>query len=227
MTERLTLQFRDLESVRDVDTFVDRAGALDNDAVRLKADGEILTAWVQVLSPRGLSDTTPTVLGMRGFSLATPAQLDIVVPIESLRARLATVETEDGVVSVTLPAAVPSIRWTVTLPPRDGWEITGKVNASDLDKVARDGIKEVQKNIPTEAEERVVRSVRSQVWGSNISKKIGLPAGVAFAAVTLGFVTDKTLPVSIRDPWIRVSSGAGDVIAKRTEIVLDDDPLQQ
>lgn len=227
MAERVTLTFGDAESVRDLDTFVDRAGAIENDAVRLIADGTVLTAWVQVLSPRGLSDTTPTVLGMRGFALASPTHVDLVVPIESFRARLANPDVADGSVVVTLPAVVPSIRWTVTLPPREGWEVTGKLNASDLEKVARDGIKEVQKNIPTEAEERVVRSVRSQVWGSNISKKIGLPAGVAFAAVTLGFLTEKTLPVSIRDPWIRVSSTGGDVVAKRTEVVLDDDPLQK
>ena len=227
MAERVTLTLGDAESVRDLDTFIDRAGSIENEAVRLIADGTVLTAWVQVLSPRGLSDTTPTVLGMRGFALAAPAHVDLVVPIESLRVRLATPEVHDGSVVVTLPAAVPSIRWTVTLPPRDGWEVTGKLNATDLEKVARDGIKEVQKNIPTEAEERVVRSVRSQVWGSNISKKIGLPAGVAFAAVTLGFLTEKTLPVSIRDPWIRVSSSGGDVVAKRTEVVLDDDPLQK
>lgn len=225
--ERVTLAFRDGESVRDLDTFVDRAGVLENESVRLIADGDVLTAWVQVLSPRGLSDTTPTVLGMRGFALAAPAHVDLVVPIESLRVRLGTLETADGTFVVTLPAAVPSIRWTVTLPPRDGWEVTGKVNSSDLEKVSRDGVKEIQKNIPTEAEERVVRSIRSQVWGSNISKKIGLPAGVAFAAVALGFLTEKTLPVSIRDPWIRISSAGGDVIAKRTEVVLDDDPLQK
>lgn len=225
--ERVTLAFRDGESVRDLDTFVDRAGVIENESVRLIADGDVLTAWVQVLSPRGLSDTTPTVLGMRGFALAAPAHVDLVVPIESLRVRLGTPETADGTFVVTLPAAVPSIRWTVTLPPRDGWEVTGKVNSSDLEKVSRDGVKEVQKSIPTEAEERVVRSIRSQVWGSNISKKIGLPAGVAFAAVALGFLTEKTLPVSIRDPWIRISSAGGDVIAKRTEIVLDDDPLQK
>lgn len=223
MTERVTLTFRDAESVRDLDTFIDRAGAIENESVRLLADGGVLTAWVQVLSPRGLSDTTPTVLGMRGFALATPAHVDVVVPIESLRVRLSNPEVADDSVTVTLPAAVPSIRWTVTLPPREGWEVTGKVNASDLERVARDGVKEVQKNIPTEAEERVVRSIRSQVWGANISKKIGLPAGVAFGAVTLGFLTDKSLPVSIRDPWIRVSSAGGDVIAKRTEVVLDDD----
>lgn len=227
MTERVTLTFGDAESVRDLDTFVDRAGVIENDSVRLLADGDVLTAWVQVLSPRGLSDTTPTVLGMRGFALSTPAHVDLVVPVESLRVRLGNAEPTDDAVVVTLPAAVPSIRWTVTLPPRDGWEVTGKVNATDLEKVARDGVKEVQKNIPTEAEERVVRSIRSQIWGANISKKIGLPAGVAFAAVTLGFLTEKTLPVSIRDPWIRVSSAGGDVIAKRTEVVLDDDPLQK
>lgn len=225
--ERVTLAFRDGESVRDLDTFVDRAGVIENESVRLIADGDVLTAWVQVLSPRGLSDTTPTVLGMRGFALAASAHVDLVVPIESLRVRLGTPENTDGTFVVTLPAAVPSIRWTVTLPPRDGWEVTGKVNSSDLEKVSRDGVKEVQKNIPTEAEERVVRSIRSQVWGSNISKKIGLPAGVAFAAVALGFLTEKTLPVSIRDPWIRISSAGGDVIAKRTEVVLDDDPLQK
>jgi hypothetical protein len=65
------------------------------------------------------------------------------------------------------------------------------------------------------------------VWGSNVAQSIGLPAGVAFAAVTLGFLSDKSLPVSIRDPWIRVSSAGGDIIAKRTEVVLDDDPLQK
>ena len=227
MTERLTLHLPDSESVRDLDTFIDRAGAIENESVRLIADGDVLTAWVQVLSPRGLSDTTPTVLGMRGFALSTPAHFDIVVPIESLRARLASPEATGEAHTVTMPATVPSIRWTVTLPPRDGWQTTGTVNASDLKKVARDGIAEVRKGIPTEAEERVVRSVRSQVWGSNIAQAIGLPAGVAFAAVTLGFLSGRSLPVSIRDPWIRVSSAGGDVIAKRTEVVLDDDPLQK
>ena len=227
MTERLTLHLPDSESVRDLDTFIDRAGVIENESVRLIADGDVLTAWVQVLSPRGLSDTTPTVLGMRGFALSTPAHFDIVVPIESLRARLGSPEATGESHTVTMPATVPSIRWTVTLPPRDGWQTTGTVNASDLKKVARDGIAEVRKGIPTEAEERVVRSVRSQVWGSNIAKAIGLPAGVAFAAVTLGFLSDRSLPVSIRDPWIRVSSAGGDVIAKRTEVVLDDDPLQK
>lgn len=222
-----SITFADVESVHDLVTFLGRAEAIENHAVRLCADGAVLTVWVQVLGPRGLSDTTPTVLGMRGFALTEPTNFDIVVPVESLQVRLKTaVDTNDST-TVSLPAESPSIRWTVTLPPRDGWNTTGKVNAADLASVARDGIKEIQKQVPAEAEERVVRSIRSQVWGSNISKKIGLPAGCAFAAVALGFIGDKTLAVSIRDPWIRLSSAAGEVIAKRTAVVLDDDPLQQ
>ena len=226
MTANHTITLSDAESVSDFDTFIGRAEQIENQSVRLVADGSVLAVWVQVLSPRGLSDTTPTVLGMRGFSLASPASFDVVVPAESMRARLgAAVSTETGV-DVTLPAIAPSVRWTVALPSRDGWETTGKIAAKDLAKVSSDGIREVTKALPTEAEERLVRSIRSQVWGSNMSLDIGIPAGVAFAAVTLGFLGEDTMAVSVRDPWVRVSGQRGVVVAKRTLVVLDDDPLQ-
>jgi len=59
-----------------------------------------------------------------------------------------------------------------------------------------------------------------------MSLDIGIPAGVAFAAVTLGFLGEDTMSVSVRDPWVRVSGQRGVVVAKRTLVVLDDDPLQ-
>lgn len=226
MTANYTITLTDAESVRDFDTFVGRAEQIENKSVRLVAEGNVLAVWVQVLSPRGLSDTTPTVLGMRGFSLATPSTFDVVVPAESLRARLAAATSAEAGSTVTLPATAPSVRWTVALPTRDGWETTGKLASKDLDKVASDGIREVTKALPAEAEERLVRSIRSQVWGSNISSDIGIPAGVAFAAVTLGFIGDETMSVSVRDPWVQVSSQRGVVVAKRTPVILDDDPLQ-
>jgi hypothetical protein len=80
MTSNHTITLTDAESVRDFDTFVGRAEQIENKSVRLVAEGNVLAVWVQVLSPRGLSDTTPTVLGMRGFSLATPSTFDVVVP---------------------------------------------------------------------------------------------------------------------------------------------------
>jgi hypothetical protein len=225
MTANLTIVLTDAEAVLDLDTFIGRAEQIENQSVRLVADGDVLAAWVQVLSPRGLSDTTPTVLGMRGFSLAVPSTFDVVVPAESMRARLTAARPIDAGSEVTLPATAPSVRWTVALPSRDGWETTGKVASVDLEQVANDGIREVTKGVPTEAEERVVRSVRSQVWGSNISSAIGIPAGVAFAVVTLGFLGDDTMSVAVRDPWVRVSGQRGVVVAKRTPVVLDDDPL--
>ena len=80
----LELTFASREPIRDLDTFIDRSGLLDNDAVRLVAKDQVVVAWVQVLTPRGLNDTTPTVLGMRGSELSVAAKFDIVVPIESL-----------------------------------------------------------------------------------------------------------------------------------------------
>ena len=226
MTENLSITLPDAASVNDFDTFIGRAEEIENKSLRLVAEGDVLAVWVQVLSPRGLSDTTPTVLGMRGFALSAPATFDVVVPVESMRARLQGAQANDDGAVVTLPATAPSVRWTVALPSRDGWETTGKLASKDLERVSKEGVREVTKGIPTTAEERVVRSVRSQVWGSNISRDIGIPAGVAFAAATLGFLSDNTMMVSVRDPWVRISNSRGAVVAKRTPVVLDDDPLK-
>jgi hypothetical protein len=217
----LELTFASRESISDLDTFIDRSGLLDNDAVRLVAKDQVVVAWVQVLTPRGLNDTTPTVLGMRGSELAVAAKFDIVVPIESLRARLANAaETEAGFV-VTMPLQSPSVRWKIPLPPQTGWESLGKVGASELATVVREGMKIIKRKIPRNAEEYLVRSYRSQVWGSTINNSLGMPAGVALAAETLGFFGDTVMSVSEKNPWIRLSSTRGEVLAKMTPAVLE------
>jgi hypothetical protein len=212
----LTLTFADRESVSDLDTFIDRSGMLDNAAVRLVATGTVVIAWVQVLAPRGLNDTTPSVLGMRGAVLAQPAKFDIVVPIDSLRARFANAETTDDGVVVTMPMQSPSVRWKIPLPPQDGWEPLGKVGANELQTVVKDGMKIIKRKVPNNAEEHVVRSYRSQVWGTTINNSLGMPAGVALGAEMLGFFGDKVMSVSVKEPWIRLSSSRGDVLAKLT-----------
>jgi hypothetical protein len=217
----LTLTFANQESISDLDTFIDRSGLLDNSAVRLVAKDSIVVAWVQVLAPRGLNDTTPTVLGMRGAELAAPAKFDIVVPIDSLRARFANTEkTVEGFV-VTMPMQTPTVRWKIPLPPQTGWQPLGKVGASDLQSVVRDGMKIIKRKVPNNAEEHVVRSYRSQVWGTTISNSLGMPAGVALGAETLGFFGDKIMSVSVKDPWIRLSASRGDILAKLTPTLLE------
>lgn len=212
-----TVVFREAEAIADLATFLGRATVVDSGATRLVAKGGALAVWVQVLSPRGLNDTTPTVLGLRGAELAVEAKFDLVVPIESLRARLAAAVPVDGGLEVTLPAVAPSISWKIALPTLTEWNALGKISAGDLATVAKEGAKIIKRKIPASAQEYVVRSVRSQVWGTPINNSLGLPAGVAFAAELLGFLASGTLSVSSRDPWIRVAANEGDILAKATE----------
>lgn len=223
VSKSVTVTFASRELISDLSTFIDRSGLIDNSAVRLVAKGNLLVAWVQVLAPRGLNDTTPTVLGMRGAELALEAKFDIVVPIESLLERFNTAEETDTGFVVTMPMQAPTVRWKIPLPPQAGWESLGKIGASDLQNVVQEGMKIIRRKIPNNAEEHVVRSYRSQVWGTTINGTLGLPAGVALAAETLGFFGDKVMDVSAKDPWIRLSSTRGEILAKHTPVILDAD----
>lgn len=223
VAKSVLLTFASREQISDLATFIDRSGLIDNSAARLVAKGNLLVAWVQVLAPRGLNDTTPTVLGMRGAELVAEAKFDIVVPIDSLRARFDNAEETDTGFVVTMPLQAPSVRWKIPLPPQTGWESLGKIGASDLQNVVREGMKIIKRKIPNNAEEHVVRSYRSQVWGTTINGSLGLPAGVALAAETLGFFGDKVMDVSAKEPWIRLSSTRGEILAKHTPVVLDAD----
>ncbi|MCF8546516.1 MAG: hypothetical protein K9G02_01170 [Microbacteriaceae bacterium] len=223
VSKSVSVTFASREQISDLATFIDRSGLIDNSAARLVAKGNLLVAWVQVLAPRGLNDTTPTVLGMRGAELVAEAKFDIVVPIDSLRARFDNAEETDTGFVVTMPLQAPSVRWKIPLPPQTGWESLGKIGASDLQNVVREGMKIIKRKIPNNAEEHVVRSYRSQVWGTTINGSLGLPAGVALAAETLGFFGDKVMDVSAKEPWIRLSSTRGEILAKHTPVVLDGD----
>jgi hypothetical protein len=221
VTKTMSLTFASREPISDLATFIDRSGLIDNSAVRLVAKGNLVVAWVQVLAPRGLNDTTPTVLGMRGAELAAEAKFDIVVPIDSLRARFENAEETDAGFVVTMPLQAPTVRWKIPLPPQVGWENLGKIGAPDLQIVVREGMKIIKRKVPNNAEEHVVRSYRSQVWGTTINGSLGLPAGVALAAETLGFFGDKVMDVSVKEPWIRLSSTRGEILAKHTPVILD------
>jgi hypothetical protein len=223
VAKSISLTFTSREPISDLATFIDRSGLVDNSAVRLVAKGNLVVVWVQVLAPRGLNDTTPTVLGMRGAELAVEAKFDIVVPIDSLRARFDNAEESETGFVVTMPMEAPSVRWKIPLPPQTGWETLGKIGATDLQAVVREGMKIIKRKVPNNAEEQVVRSYRSQVWGATINDSLGLPAGVALAAETLGFFGDKVMDISTKEPWIRLSSTRGEILAKHTPVILDED----
>ena len=213
-----SLTMPDREALADLTTYLARADRVDRASVRLVAGSGVLAVYTAVLHPGGLLDETPTVLGLRTVRIADDQQLDAVVPIASLVARLEAVEPHgDGVVRIGVPAEVATVTWAGVAPPRAGWQPVASTDAASLDAVARAGIVEVAEALPVDAGEAIVRRVRAEVWGRPIPQVEHLPTGAAFAAHSLGFLgdPDEQIPIFETGPWSRLSSARGHVLVKR------------
>ena len=198
---------------RDAIQFLERAARVNNGSARLIADGGALQVYVGVLFPRGLLDATPTVLGLRVFRLVEPSEFDVVVPIESLLHRL-QVGIDQGEATTRVPAEVASLQWAAITPPKDGWRRRLSVHSDALKAAAASGVAQVAQTVPETVGESVLQKVRSEVWGGMLPEHKRIPAGAAFAADALGFVTEGSLTVHTLDNWVRVSSKAGYVLVK-------------
>jgi len=198
---------------RDAIQFLERAARVNNGSARLIADGGALQVYVGVLFPRGLLDATPTVLGLRVFRLVEPSEFDVVVPIESLLHRL-QVGINQGEATTRVPAEVASLQWAAITPPKDGWRRRLSVHSDALKAAAASGVAQVAQTVPETVGESVLQKVRSEVWGAMLPEHKRIPAGAAFAADALGFVTEGSLTVHTLDNWVRVSSKAGYVLVK-------------
>lgn len=207
---------------RDALQYVERAMRVNNQSARLIATQDALLMYVGVLFPRGLLDQTPTVLGLRVFALAAPADFDVIVPLESLAHRLRVAEGLEPA-EVQVPAEVQSLSWASVTPPQEGWRRRLGVNAQALKSAAEQGVTEVAKALPDSVGEAIVQKVRAEVWGASIPGHKRIPAGAGFAADALGFLVDKSLSVHTVDNWVRVSSKAGYVLVKFPGAVLDED----
>jgi hypothetical protein len=207
-------------SLGDLQVYLSRAGRVEDGSVRLVSAAGVLAVYTAILYPRGLLDSSPTVLGLRTFALTEPVELDVVVPVRSLLDRL--VRLQDAVtdvtapVTVTVPLQVTSVTWAGITPPRGGWTPHGSTPATVLEDAARTGIAEVASVIPTGTGEQIVQRVRSEVWGRPIDALDFVPAGAAFAAVSLGFLAAGE-PVQLFEtgPWTRLSTARGHILVRR------------
>jgi hypothetical protein len=200
----------------DLTTFMSRAATLGCEHVRLSAHGNALVVSVAVLTRASLLDTTPIVLGVRVFELATPSTLDRVILVRALADRLA-----HGEQTLPVPPAVPGVSWSGVAPPSGGWEPAGKIFEGELEAIAREGIAEVAS--VSGKGTLIVTRVRMEVWSRmRHLSGIDLPAGVAFAAYGLGFLapdasSSPELPavkVSRSANWTRFSTARGHVILR-------------
>lgn len=215
-TER-ALRLADVDSLRDLGTYVGRAKRLDpGGAARLSGHGSVLAVYVSPLHGGGL----PDVLGLRTFALGTPSEVDVVVDLAALTDRLAR-NTDEPVLPLP-PAPALGVSWAGISPPRQGWTTLGALPSALLGGVARDGIAEVASGVPGGAGGPAVARLRAAVWGrplpageSGASPSWEVPAGAAFAADGLGFLDEEDVSVLACGPWRRLSSRRGHVLARR------------
>jgi len=218
MSQAFTLQ--DSLALDDLSTYLSRAGRVEDGSVRLIATSGVLAVYVATFYPSGLLDESPTVLGLRTFSLPEREAFDAVVPVGSLLQRLTNKKSEvtDAAAPVTLnlPMQAHTVSWAAISPPRGGWTPLPGTTSRLLDEVARAGIDAVAGAIPDGVGEQIVHRVRSEVWGQPIRGLEHVPAGAAFAALSLGFLSgDEDVQIFETGPWTRLTTKRGHVLTKR------------
>jgi hypothetical protein len=227
-----TFSLVDVASLDDLRVFLGRAARVEDGSVRLIAGSGVLAVYAAILYPAGLLDESATVLALRTFALTATADapaesFDVVVPIASLASRLDRARAEIGEiasafepaatrpVTISLPMSVASATWAAISPPRGGWHALSPTDAALLDGVARNGIDEIAGAVPDAVGEQIVRRVRSEVWGRPIPGLEHIPAGAAFAALSMGFLGDDPVRILETGPWTRLTTARGHVLVRR------------
>ncbi|HEY5224808.1 MAG TPA: hypothetical protein VIJ18_17385 [Microbacteriaceae bacterium] len=214
----------DTLAVSDLQVYLSRAGRVEDGSVRLIAGAGVLAVYTAILYPHGLLDRSPTVLGLRTFATDPTVSFDAVVPSRSLLDRLARVSAADAApgsasesepIRVSVPLEVSTVTWAGISPPRGGWLKVGETSAAVLGAAAAAGIDEVAEVIPAGTGEQLVQRVRGEVWGRPIDGIDFVPAGAAFAAVSLGFLDDAPVPIFETGPWTRLTTRRGHILVRR------------
>ena len=211
------LSLPDAAAAHDLQVLLGRASRLDeNAAVRLILDSGVLAVYVAVLAPRGLLDRGPTVLGLRTLA-AEGESFDEVVPIRSLLAKTdaAVASATDGPVDLTLPTSVNTVIWAAISPPRGGWQRMQPIEPAVFETAARAGIEEVATAVPDALGSDLVHRVRTEVWGRPLESHDHVPAGAAFAALSLGFLGEDPVQQFASGSWLRFSTERGHVLVKQ------------
>jgi hypothetical protein len=213
VSDLLTSSFRfaDPRDLADLRTYATRAKAIDDGAIRLQAAGAVLAAYVCVLRPRLLGESTPTILGLRTMALAAPSETDVTVPLSAVLDRIARAGEDD--VELPVPPTTVTESWTGVSAPRSGWDLVGSLSDAGLRQAAEAGITEVAGIVPDKPGALIVNNARAAVWGRELDGS-GLPAGAAFAALALGFLADGDQKLYRAGRWFRLSGSRGHVLAR-------------
>ncbi|POH73598.1 hypothetical protein [Arthrobacter glacialis] len=211
-TDELVLA--DAGTLADLRTFVTRARAADDGAIRLQGAGHVLAAYVCVMRAKLLGEGTPTILGLRTMGLASASNVDVTVSLSSVADRLARMDNDD--VRLPVPPMTVNESWAAVSAPRSAWEEVATVSADTLIAVAKAGVQEIGQIIPVNPGALLVNNVRASVWGRPMDAVPGdVPGGAAFAAYALGFVAPGESGTIFRShKWLRISTNRGHILVR-------------
>ncbi|MCB1274139.1 MAG: hypothetical protein KDB25_07075 [Leucobacter sp.] len=208
-----TLDLADHATRDDLRIYLERLLRAGRDEARLIVRDSLLAVFGCTQAPEDLMDTAPVVLVLRSFALSRPVDqpLDLVVPARALLDRLARM----GIVGLRLdlPDAEVTAAWAGVLPPAGEWRAEGVIDAASLRGVAEEGMRRITETLPDSPGDPVVRRVRRAVWGTEIAP--GLPAAVAFAAESMGFLgSDEPVRLTGTRTWRRLATPRGEVLVR-------------
>jgi hypothetical protein len=200
----------------DLRVYLERAARLEDGVVQLVGDTGVLAVYTAVLYPRGLLDRTPTVLGLRTFGTLDDARFDVVVPARALLDRMATIDAQTPPAEIPLPPETTRPPWTGISAPRGGWSVAEEISAEELTTTATTGIAEVAAAVPDGVGEHLVHRARGAVWNACLPGLEYVPRGVAFAALSLGFLVEpeEVATVLVSGRWRRLTVRRGHVLVK-------------
>jgi hypothetical protein len=123
---------------------------------------------------------------------------------------------ESAPLEVRLPLEVPTVTWAGISPPRGGWRQVGETTYELLQATAAAGIAEVAQSVPAGTGEQLVQRVRAEVWGRPIDGLEYVPAGAAFAAESLGFLSEgEAVTILETGTWTRLTTRRGHTLIRR------------
>ena len=214
------LPFASLNSVKDLQSFVTRAKALETTGVRFVVSGDVLAASVSVMHPAGLGDGVPIVIGLRTFALDFASQprfeLDSVFEMDAVTDRTHRMISTNST-AFPLPPREIAVTWTAMNAPRTGWATAAVVDDAEIRNVARNGVSKVSEGLPTNPGAPLLAQVRSAVWGEQIGdpSHVEFPAGATLGAHSLGFLLPRgETTVSMSGHWVRLTSAGGHILAR-------------
>ncbi len=213
----------DEQTARDLQAYLVRAKRLDPEGlVKLTAFGKVLAAYVAPIFAVGLMDESPTIIGLRTSELIEDAEIDTMVPIQSILDRLAKLFDEAvGEYVIEIPPSSQRAAWAGINAPRSGWSELDSIKEQELTEIARSGIKEIQDTLPTSVGGPIAARIRGEIWGRGVSSQTKVPTGAAFVLAGLGFMTEGELvAVYEADRWVRLSTEFGHVLARQASRVI-------